>query len=914
MANLRFFLRQALANMNRNRQRTLFVLFCIAVGVAAIVSLRSLGFMIDETLTSNVQRQNKGDLAITAVNPVLALGSIEEPVDPTLIEERGTFGQQPLFSEKGIAAITAWAEAQGYEVSLAIRQQGEGRVRPAESADSAESAIIYGVERAQYPFYGEIELVAPAGLSFADALAAPDAVLITEKLAEAIGVGPGDTINLTGSQRFIVAGIIADASEGTLADVNSIILPYVYLDYDVAAELLAARADTLYIRVPGEADYPALSEAFAEDFPGFNVSTPDQILAQNESIGETVNKVITTMGLVSLLIGGIGIANTMVVVVGRRTIEIGVLKTIGLQGRQITLMFMIEALLLGILGSILGIGLGVLLVNLLQRVVENAFAQALAFAIYPQALLFGLITGVIVTLVFGFLPTLSAGKVRPNVVLSPTETRLPRAGILATLISVTLMTGVMGILVGIILENMLLGMAATFGTVVILAVALLLFWLLVLIISRLPSLGSIRIKLAQRAMGTHAFRTASTLMALVIGMFSLSVILLMTNSLINVIEEVMAQQLGGNVLVVATSSEAEAAIDARVAELSSVSNVQKDTFYSAQIVAINGERDIDALAEAAAAVGRAELGLPAPGEVPAGEQPTGLLAGFANLDVALLQINLFLNTATVRSAADVTEPFELAAGKDLVDAGPGNMLLLASDATDWLGLDVGDTMTFRFRNDEEVTVTIAGLMNDPSGQGGVTVSTSAPTTIVLADGSLPAGVRHEPPTYVMAVEDEAVNEVVGDLADISGVFAVDVSQINELLDRLLDQFTALPLVIAVLALFASGIIIANTVSLATLERRREIGIMKAIGLQGSTVLGLLQLENALVGLLGGILGTGIGAVIILVSGVISDSLSSFPLGMLLLLILLAVVIAVVATLISAVGAAREKPLIVLRYE
>ncbi|MCB0032127.1 MAG: hypothetical protein KDE28_29660, partial [Anaerolineales bacterium] len=123
----------------------------------------SLGFMIDETLTSNVQRQNKGDLAITAVNPVLALGSTEEPVDPTLIEERGTFGQQPLFSEKGIAEITSWAEDQGYEVTLAIRQQGEGRVRPADDNEFAESAIIYGVQPAQYPFYGEIELLEPAG-------------------------------------------------------------------------------------------------------------------------------------------------------------------------------------------------------------------------------------------------------------------------------------------------------------------------------------------------------------------------------------------------------------------------------------------------------------------------------------------------------------------------------------------------------------------------------------------------------------------------------------------------------------------------------------------------------------------------------------------------------------------------------
>ena len=214
-----------------------------------------------------------------------------------------------------------------------------------------------------------------------------------------------------------------------------------------------------------------------------------------------------------------------------------------------------------------------------------------------------------------------------------------------------------------------------------------------------------------------------------------------------------------------------------------------------------------------------------------------------------------------------------------------------------------------------MTVTIVGFIETEASDGGnVTFSTGAPLSIILSENSIPASVVSDPPTYILDIEDDKINEVVTDLSDINGVFAVDVSQINEIFDQLLSQFTALPLIIAVLALFASGIIIANTVSLATLERRREIGIMKAIGLQGRSVLGLLQLENAIVGLLGGIIGTGIGAAIIAITGVVSDSLSSFPIGMLLLLILLSVAIAVIATLISAVGAAREKPLIVLRYE
>lgn len=65
MKHLGFYFRHALSHMNRNRQRTLFVLFCIAVGVAAVVSLRTLGLMIGDALTGNLQETNRGDIVIT---------------------------------------------------------------------------------------------------------------------------------------------------------------------------------------------------------------------------------------------------------------------------------------------------------------------------------------------------------------------------------------------------------------------------------------------------------------------------------------------------------------------------------------------------------------------------------------------------------------------------------------------------------------------------------------------------------------------------------------------------------------------------------------------------------------------------------------------------------------------------------
>ena len=114
--------------------------------------------------------------------------------------------------------------------------------------------------------------------------------------------------------------------------------------------------------------------------------------------------------------------------------------------------------------------------------------------------------------------------------------------------------------------------------------------------------------------------------------------------------------------------------------------------------------------------------------------------------------------------------------------------------------------------------------------------------------------------------------------------------------------------------FAGGVIVANTVSLATLERRREIGIMKAIGLRSRDVLRLLLLENGLIGLAGGVIGAGIGAVGVAITGLVAENPGSFPFLTLAALVASALTIAIGATLVTALGASREKPLIVLRYE
>lgn len=913
MGNIPFFVRQAFLNMNRNRQRTLFVLFCIAVGVGAVVSLRSLGLMIGEALTGNLQAENRGDMVITPGSPLQNLMG-GEAVDPTLVEGGSNLFAPITFSQEGIEQIRAWAGRNGFEMLLATRNAVSGTVSKVGGDGSlAELTTIYLVEPQGYPFYRELEMVAPAGANLADLLARPQSLIIAERLAKALDVAVGDEVQMAGAKRFTVTGIVADEAEAQLTNPNSYLFPFGYVAYESGRELFGVKADTIYVRVPAGSDLAAITDQFQTAFKGMETNTTEDLRQLNSQVSEAVTKFITVMGIVSLLIGGIGIVNTMIVVVSRRTLEIAVLKTIGLQGNQITLMFILEALIMAVLGSVLGIFFGLGLVLILQGVAERVFVQSLTFALYPEALLMGLVTGLIVTLVFGILPTISAGRVRPSAVLHPNEALIPKAGRLISLLIILFMTAIIGLMVGLILDNIALGVAGAYSGLVVLGVALLILWVLAYIFSRLPSLGNVYLKLAQRAVGANAGRTASTLLALVIGMFSLSLILLMTRSLVNVVNDLMQSQLGGNVLVASESLDTGREIEALLPTLPAVQSYETTIFYTGQVVAINGNEDMAALVEQATEVGRQELFADQTGETTSfqTDSDSGFLGGF---DPVAFQINLFTQAMSLQRHQDSNDDYEVSEGEDVTNSDEPGLVLQESMVTRWLGLEIGSTITLQFPNGQQATMPVVGLISEIETSGGIQVNDGSSSNGVVSDVTIPAGIDPQPPTFIIQVEADQIDQTVASLSTIPGAIAFDVSQFGELLNRLFGQIATLPLMVAVLALFASSVIIANTVSLSTLERRREIGIMKALGLQTYHVLGLLLLENGLVGLLGGTLGTGVGAIFILLSGILSESLGSFPFFTLAGLVLLSVTISLLATIVTAYGAAQEKPLIVLRYE
>jgi putative ABC transport system permease protein len=122
---------------------------------------------------------------------------------------------------------------------------------------------------------------------------------------------------------------------------------------------------------------------------------------------EQITRFVTGIGVISLVVGAIGIANVMLVSVTERTREIGIMKAVGARNRDVMGVFLIEAGLLGTLGSLLGVPLGLLVGFGATRYADVGFALA------PSWMVLAVVVGIVVGVVAGLYPAWRAARVDP---------------------------------------------------------------------------------------------------------------------------------------------------------------------------------------------------------------------------------------------------------------------------------------------------------------------------------------------------------------------------------------------------------------------------------------------------------------------------------------------------------------------
>ncbi len=139
----------------------------------------------------------------------------------------------------------------------------------------------------------------------------------------------------------------------------------------------------------------------------FNLTTRKDILGAQQEAANTFSLLLAAMAIVSLIVGGIGIMNVMLVSVTERTREIGVRLAVGARARDIVLQFLLEAILISIGGGVLGVAVGILSIPLAASL--NSGMALLAPGSIPLALAVAVIIGIL----FGIYPALRAARLDP---------------------------------------------------------------------------------------------------------------------------------------------------------------------------------------------------------------------------------------------------------------------------------------------------------------------------------------------------------------------------------------------------------------------------------------------------------------------------------------------------------------------
>lgn len=381
-------LRLSFRNIRHRGLRSWLTVIGILIGTAAVVALISVGQGLQRAIAQRVEQ-------IVGYNTIL-------------ITARGlNLGQRIRLDIEAIRAIP------GVRSAIAVRTE----TAYVEGPGGKGFLTVLGYDPAMAEFVAEMNLTVASGRD----LAAPGEVLLGSRTARVLGADVGDGVSIEG-KKFQVVGVLQAQRAGgfatgglSLSDVLVISLPELRQLFPgpelvhYAVVRLADRADMALVRERIRDHLRAVGERNA-------ALTDFEDLTRNiQSVIRGVQAFLAGIAGIALLVGGVGVMNTMYTAVLERTREIGVLKAIGAKDSHVLLLFLFESGLMGLAGGALGLasGLGVAWVATLvvSRMFEaqGAFSPALTASLVFGSLFFAFVVGA----VSGLFPAIRAAKLPP---------------------------------------------------------------------------------------------------------------------------------------------------------------------------------------------------------------------------------------------------------------------------------------------------------------------------------------------------------------------------------------------------------------------------------------------------------------------------------------------------------------------
>jgi putative ABC transport system permease protein len=385
MADFSWILLMAYRDFRKNFSRLLLFVSSMVVGIAALVGISSFG----ENLKKDIENQSK------------------ELVGADLVLDNN----KPLGAQPTDSIALQIAEEVNFASMVAFTATGESRL--------TQVRMLEG----DFPFYGKLETIPEnAESTFRDG---GRKALVEKLLMAQFNAVVGDSIKV-GELTFVIEGELQKVPGQT--GITATVAPAVYLpmEYAEATGLIQYGSRLKYQRyyqLADEVNPDELVKLYEEQWEEEKVDA-DTVEDRRRQTGrsfQNLSNFLSLVAFIALLLGCVGVASAVNVFVKEKLASVAVLRCLGVSAWTAMKIYLVQILVMGLIGSLFGAFLGTMLQFVLPIVFADFLPVEVTMAISWKSVGFGILTGLLVAVLFALLPLLKIRKVSPMATLRPEE-------------------------------------------------------------------------------------------------------------------------------------------------------------------------------------------------------------------------------------------------------------------------------------------------------------------------------------------------------------------------------------------------------------------------------------------------------------------------------------------------------------
>ncbi len=784
------------------RRRLALYISAMALGVAALVAIRSFGINLQAAVESQAREVFGSDLQVRRDAPFTAAQTAL--LDSLAAENPGAVQRETTFP-----SMARFPAAAG----------GEGRAR------LVQVRALDG----PWPLYGTPDL-APVGAT------PPDGALVDATLLFQMGAAVGDSVQI-GNVTYPVAARVDGVPGQT--DIAALVGPRIYVPLaGLDSTLLSFGSRARYLTAfRFDDDAAAVASVTPRlEAASLRYETADEQQADVSDASSSLERFLSLVGFVALLLGGVGVASAMGLYVREKAETVATLRCLGLSSRRVFVVYTIQAVALGVVGAVLGAALGVAVQRLLPLVLGAFLPVDVSNALAPRALLEGVVVGVAAAVLFALLPLAGVRRVPP---LRALRSDARAGGIDPLQIAlVVLLVGAVGAFAWLQTESVAGAASFVGGTAAVFALLALTATAVRAAVRRLVRPG-LPWAWRQGLANLHApgNQTLVLLLTLGLGVFLVLALGLVQRSILDQIAAPRADGADGpNLVLFDVQPEQRDGVRQLLAR-QNLPVLGETPLVSMRLTALDGQ-PVDSL------VDRSDRNAARAARRPGGDDAPGP--------------ERWALTREYRSTyrAEQTDGETVTEGRWVASVAPDAAVVpvsLEADLAGDLGVGLGSRLTWD----------VGGVPVESEITSLRRVDWARPQPNFFA--VFPAGPLDAAPQTLIVLTrtagPEASARAQSALVDaFPTVSAVDVAQVLALVDRVLGRVA---FVLRFMALFAVGtglVVLAGAVRVALAQRTREAVLLRTLGASRAQVRRILTAEYALLGLLaavtGGVLAVG----------------------------------------------------------